>query len=67
MGMGIFASMFMLLFMFAGFILFLFVLIDIIRHEFTGYNKLIWLIVILILPVLGSILYLIFGRSQRIK
>lgn len=67
MGMGIAGSMFMLLFMFSGFILFLFVLIDIIRHEFTGYNKLIWLIVILVLPVLGSILYLIFGRNQRIK
>lgn len=63
----LFTSMFVILFMFFGFILFLYVIIDIIRHEFTGYNKLIWIIVILCLPFLGAILYLIFGRAQRIK
>lgn len=65
--MELLTSLFLLLFMFFGFILFLFVLIDIIRHEFTGYNKIIWILVIICFPVLGAILYLVFGRGQRIK
>lgn len=64
--MELIAPLFLLLFMFFGFILFLFVLIDIIRHEFTGYNKIIWILVIVCFPVLGAILYLVFGRNQRI-
>jgi hypothetical protein len=64
--MELIVSLFLLLFLFFGFILFLFVLIDIIRHEFTGYNKIIWIVILLCLPVLGAILYLVFGRSQRI-
>ena len=59
--------MFLVLGSFLAFLLFLFVLIDIIRHEFTGYNKLIWIIVIICLPLLGTILYLFLGRKQRIK
>lgn len=59
--------MFLILGSFLAFLVFLFVLIDIIRHEFTGYNKLIWIIVILCLPLLGTILYLFWGRKQRIK
>ena len=43
------------------------ILIDILRHEFTGYNKIIWILVIIFFPVLGAILYLVFGRGQRIK
>jgi hypothetical protein len=64
--MELFASLFLLLFIFFGFILFLFVLIDVIRHEFTAYNKIIWIIVIICFPILGPILYLVFGRSQRV-
>ena len=43
------------------------ILIDILKHEFTGYNKIIWILVLIFFPILGAILYLIFGRSQRIK
>jgi hypothetical protein len=46
----------------------LFALIDILRHQFRGnYEKLIWVLVVLFLPILGSILYFIIGRSHRIK
>jgi len=47
--------------------LWLFCLIDILRHNFDSNNKLIWLIVILFVPLMGAILYLILGRKQRLK
>ncbi|OEK00760.1 hypothetical protein BFP97_04225 [Roseivirga sp. 4D4] len=42
-------------------------LIDVLRNEFEGSNKLIWVLVIILMPVLGSILYYFIGRNQRIK
>jgi len=43
-------------------------LIDILRHRFGGnHEKLIWVLVVLFLPVLGSFLYFIIGRGHRIK
>jgi hypothetical protein len=42
-------------------------LIDIIRNEFTGSNKLIWVIVVLLLPLLGTILYFLLGSQQKIN
>jgi len=43
-------------------------LVDIIRNEFEpSHNKLIWVIVVILMPVLGSILYYFLGRNQRIK
>jgi hypothetical protein len=65
--MELIGGLFVLIFGLFGFILFIYVIIDILRHEFTGYNKIIWIIILLCLPVLGAILYLIFGRGQRVK
>lgn len=41
-------------------------LIDILRSEFTGNNKIIWVLVVIFFNVLGSILYLFMGRSRKI-
>lgn len=41
-------------------------IIDILRHEFNGNNKLIWVFVVLMLPLVGSILYFFIGRNQKI-
>ena len=60
-------SSFLMIFIIFTFILYIYILIDILKHEFTGYNKIIWILVLIFFPVLGAILYLIFGRSQRIK
>lgn len=67
MMIGMFSSLFVLLFLVFTFVLYIYILIDILRHEFTGYNKLIWIIVLICFPILGAILYLVFGRGQRIK
>jgi Zn-dependent protease with chaperone function len=65
--MSILMSSFMMIFIIFTFILYIYILIDILKHEFTGYNKIIWIIVLICFPILGAILYLAFGRSQRIK
>lgn len=63
----IFISLSLLIFVVFCFILYIFIIIDILKHEFTGYNKIIWIIVILCFPIFGAILYLFIGRKQRIK
>jgi hypothetical protein len=42
-------------------------LVDILRSQFNGNDKLIWVLVILFLPVIGSILYLSIGKNQKIR
>lgn len=47
-------------------ILWLWALIDCLKSNFSGSNKLIWIVLIIFLPVLGPILYLLIGRGQRV-
>ena len=43
-------------------------LLNLLKSNFKdSTTKLIWVVVILLLPVAGSILYFIVGRRQRIK
>ena len=39
-------------------------LISILRNEFKGNEKLIWVLVVLLLPIIGSILYFVIGRPK---
>ena len=64
---GIILSSFLMIFIVFSFVLYIYILIDILKHEFTGYNKIIWILVIIFFPIFGAILYLVFGRIQRIK
>ena len=64
---AILLSSFLMTFVVFTFVLNIYILIDILKHEFTGYNKIIWILVLIFFPVLGAILYLVFGKSQRIK
>ena len=41
-------------------------LIDIVKNEFTGSNKIIWVLVISFVPLIGSILYWTMGEKQKI-
>jgi hypothetical protein len=55
------------LIIFLVFLLPVFALVDILRNQFKGSSdKLIWVLVVVFLPLLGSILYFIIGRSQRV-
>ncbi len=42
-------------------------LVDVLRNEFTGSNKLIWVLLIIFLPFLGAFLYLLIGSKQKIR
>lgn len=50
-----------------GLILPIVALIDIIKSQFNGNDKLIWVLVVLFLSFIGAILYFIIGRKQRIS
>ena len=42
-------------------------LIDILRHDFNGSDKLIWVLIVLLFPIIGAILYFLIGSSKKIK
>jgi hypothetical protein len=49
-----------------GFIPFIIAFIDILKNDFEGSNKLIWLLAVIFVPVIGSIAYFVIGKKQRI-
>lgn len=42
-------------------------LIDIVKNEFPGNNKIVWLLVVLLGHFLGALLYFIIGRKQKLS
>jgi len=42
-------------------------LIDILTNEFTGSNKIIWVIIVIFFPIIGAILYFLIGTRQKIR
>ncbi|WP_374451388.1 PLDc N-terminal domain-containing protein [Cloacibacterium normanense] len=47
-------------------VLWIFAIIDILKSNFKdSTNKIIWVLIVLLLPVLGSVLYFIFGGQQK--
>jgi hypothetical protein len=42
-------------------------LIDVLKSEFQGSGKIVWLLVIFFLNAFGAILYLAIGRGQKVK
>jgi len=42
-------------------------LVDIIKNEFTGNNKLIWILVLFFFNILGAVLYYLIGTKQKLK
>lgn len=63
-GFGI-AELFILLCILAPLVLWVIALVDIIKSDFVGNNKLIWLLLVLLIPLLGVILYFFIGRNQK--
>lgn len=47
-------------------VLWVVVLIDCLKGDFEKNGKLIWILVIVLLPILGSILYATIGRNQKL-
>jgi cobalamin synthase len=53
-----------LVFFIAWILLVLYALMSILRSPMNQNTKLLWIIIILIVPVLGSLLYIFWGRNQ---
>ena len=49
------------------FIIPLLAIIDILSNRFPDNEKIIWLLVVLLMPLLGTLLYLVMGRKKRLK
>ncbi len=64
---GVTSAVFVSVIVLIGLLLPLLALISIVRNDFQGSDKLVWVLIVLFLPFLGSILYFLLGRSQRIK
>lgn len=47
--------------------LWIYSLIDILKNSFEKNDKIIWVLVVLLLPIIGSILYIVIGRKQKLK
>ena len=41
--------------------------VDILRSEFTGSNKIVWLLAVILVPFIGPIAYFFIGRKQKAK
>ncbi|WP_370391085.1 PLD nuclease N-terminal domain-containing protein [uncultured Winogradskyella sp.] len=52
---------------FLGIIPTIIALIDIVKNEFSGNNKIVWLLVVLLGNFLGALLYFIIGRKQKLS
>ena len=53
-------------FLIAALFVWVYCLVDIARHEFKNDGKITWLLIVLFLPILGSVLYLSTGKCRRI-
>lgn len=51
---------------FLGVIATIMALIDIVRNEFSGNNKMVWVLVVLLANFLGVLLYFVIGRKQKL-
>lgn len=49
------------------FILWLIATIRILTSKFVGYYKIIWILIVLVVPVIGPIAYFAIGKKQRIS
>jgi len=62
---GIFELLIMLVL--SGFVPFIIAFIDILRSDFKGNNKIIWLLAVIFVPFIGPIAYFFIGRKQKIR
>jgi hypothetical protein len=48
-------------------LLWIYCLINILKYKFENNDKLIWILVVIFLPILGSILYLSIGKGKNLN
>lgn len=46
----------------------IYLIVEIVQHDYPGQqDKIVYLVIVLLLPLIGSIIYLCVGRSKRLK
>ena len=63
-GAGILLTLFIIFFVI---LLPLLALISLLMNDFKGNDKIMWVLIIIFLPFLGSLLYFLIGRDKRIS
>lgn len=63
-GGGLLLTLFFILFII---LLPLLALISVLMNDFRGNDKLMWVVIIIFLPFLGSLLYFLIGRDRRLN
>jgi len=67
-GLGGFELLLILVFLLIPAVLWIIALVDVLKSDFSdSTNKLIWVIVIFLFPIVGAIIYFIIGTKQKIK
>jgi hypothetical protein len=58
--------LFWTLLMVIALVLFLYAIIDIVRSDFKdSSSKVVWILIVLFAPLIGSVIYLIMGKNQK--
>jgi hypothetical protein len=68
--LGIIGPQELIIILFIGFCLFLlplFAIVDIVRSKFEGNMQLIWVIIVVFFNIIGTILYFVIGRNQKLQ
>ena len=63
---GIADLLILFFFLVLPFALWVWALVDILTNEFTGNNKILWLLVVILVPLIGLLAYFIVGRKQKL-
>jgi glucan phosphoethanolaminetransferase (alkaline phosphatase superfamily) len=67
-GIGASEILLLLIFLMLPAVLWIWAIVDLLRSTFSSEtNKLIWALVIVFIPFIGSILYLVIGRNQKVQ
>lgn len=53
-------------FLFINILFWIFCMVDVLKNSFHGNDKLIWILVLLFVPIIGSFLYFFIGRKKRV-
>jgi hypothetical protein len=59
--------LFFLILVGAPVLLWIIALVDCLKSDFEKEGKIVWMLVIVFLPILGSLLYLMIGRGQKLS
>jgi len=66
-GLGGFEVLLLMVFFLLPAILWIIALVDVLKSNFgDSTNKLIWVIVIILFPIVGAIIYFLIGRNQKV-